>query len=273
MTGARRTTVRLGFGLVLAAAVGSVAKAQEGGTPGVGGGTNLVLVLIAPAVQKELKLTDEQKTRVFELARDASRRTREFYQAAFQGGAANPQSLMMAGMRLRHENEQAAVKLLKPDQKDRAQQILLRAEGALAVARPEIGSKLNLNQAQTRQVQITLMQVLQAQRELVQQGGGGRSSMTELRIAAGRQIGRVLDAKQKLTFTKMLGEPFDVSQIDPSLPNTTTTSASEANSEKTEISETSAKTEKSKSRRKRGATTAKKEKKEKETGSEPPPQP
>lgn len=271
--------VGLGFGLVvtLVASFPSVVRAQADqgpSMPGASGGTNMVLVLIAPAVQKELKLTDEQKTKVYELARDASRRTREFYQSSLQGGAVNPQAMMTAGMRLRQENEQAALKLLKPEQKERAQQILLRVEGALAVARPEIGSKLNLNQAQTRQVQFTMMQMMQAQRGMIaQQGGeaGGRSGMTELRIAAGRQIGRALDAKQKAAFTKMLGEPFDVSQVDPSLPNTTAASASEATVEKTEASEPSEKPVKSKARRKRGTAGAKKgTAKEKDSGGDPP---
>ena len=269
----RGRAVGLGVGLVVAmvASFNSFARAQADQGAPMPGASGVVLVLIAPAVQKELKLTDEQKTKVYELARDASRRTREFYQSSLQGVALNPQAMMAAGMRLRQENEQAALKLLKPEQKERAQQILLRVEGALAVARPEIGSKLNLNQAQTRQVQFTMMQMMQAQRGMIaQQGGeaGGRSGMTEMRIAAGRQIGRALDAKQKAAFTKMLGEPFDVSQVDPSLPNTTAASASEATSEKTEASE---KPEKSKARRKRGTAGVKKgTAKEKDSGGDPP---
>ena len=272
--------VGLGVGLVVAmvASFNSFARAQADQGAPMPGASGVVLVLIAPAVQKELKLTDEQKTKVFELARDASRRTREFYQSSLQGGALNPQAMMAAGMRLRQENEQAALKLLKPEQKERAQQILLRVEGALAVARPEIGSKLNLNQSQMRQVQFTMMQMMQAQRGMMAQqsvGGeaGGRSGMTEMRIAAGRQIGRALDAKQKAAFTKMLGEPFDVSQVDPSLPNTTAASASEATAEKAEASEPSEKPGKSKARRKRGTAGAKKgtaTAKEKDSGGDPP---
>jgi hypothetical protein len=222
----------------------------------------MVVVLMAPAVQKELNLTEDQKTKVFELAREASQRSREFFQAALRSGGANPQALLAAGMRLRQENERAALKLLEPKQKDRAEQILLRVEGPIAVARPELAEKLNLNPTQVRQVQMTVLQMMQAQREMAQNAGFGagdgspspsRSGATELRMAAGRQVGRILDAKQKAAFTKLLGEPFDISKIDPALP----APSASAGDDKAEPTDRTEKTTKTRARRKRGTPGAK----------------
>ena len=206
----------------------------EAGTTGAPGGVNLIIILMAPAVQQELKLTDSQKTQLFELTRDASRKSRDIMQSVFQNGGANPQALMMAGLQVRQENERAIAKILQPEQKERADQIILRVEGPVAVARPEISSKLNLTPTQSQQIQATLFQMMLAQREFfmanraatanaggvpnLNQGAMMRHQMNQLREASGQQIGRILNGKQKAAFNKMLGEPFDISQIDPDLP-------------------------------------------------------
>jgi hypothetical protein len=207
--------------------------AFEGGAPGPGGGpgglvgpqggVNPVMILLAPAVQTELKLDEGQKTKVFELARDAARRSREMIQSRMFNGGSNPQALFAAGARLRQENDRAAAAILKPEQKERVDQIVLQAEGPLAVFRQEVASKLGLSPVQNRQIQATVFQMVQAG-AMLQAGAGGvpgqgmdRSGRARLRDAAGQQIGRILTAKQRDAFNKMRGEPFDLSKIDPEL--------------------------------------------------------
>ena len=48
------------------------------------------MILMAPAVQQELKLDESQKAKVYEVARDAGRKSREFYQSVMQSGGMNP---------------------------------------------------------------------------------------------------------------------------------------------------------------------------------------
>ena len=62
----------------------------------------------------------ETKNQVFELTRDASRKSRDLLQGMFRPGGANPQALMMAGAQLRQENERAAGRILQAPQKERA---------------------------------------------------------------------------------------------------------------------------------------------------------
>jgi hypothetical protein len=228
---------------------GGVSAGMEGGggvagTVGTPGGVNVVLIVLAPAVQQELKLTDAQKNQVYELSRDAGRKSRDLWQSVFQAGGANPQALMLAGSRMRQENDRAVSQILQPDQKERANQIVLRVEGPLAVARPEIASKLGLSPAQTQQIQATLFQMMQAQREFVmasaananqtgipdpRQGAMARARMNQLRESAGQQIGRILNSKQKAAFNKLLGEPFDITKIDPDLPRPAAAAAASPN--------------------------------------------
>jgi hypothetical protein len=278
--------VRVGLTVALAwvvSAVGGVAVAQvpepstsvPAGNPaggvarmiGTPGGLHPIVVLMAPAVQEELKLTEPQKTQVFELAREASRKSRELYQSAFRSGNFNAQALMAAGARMRQENERASNQILNPDQRERINQIMLRVEGPLAVARPEIAEKLGLTSEQHQQVRVTLMQMMMAQREILQGGAGNPEGLTgqgvdaPMRTAAGRireaasqQIGRILNSKQKAAFNKMLGDPFDVAKIDPELARSTPAAAAGSPSG----SSSAPKVDKSRARRKR-ATGAEKD--------------
>ena len=129
---------------------------------------------------------------------------------------------MEAGLRLRQETDQAVAKILDPKQKERLDQIALRVEGPLAVARPEVAAKLRLNPTQNEYVQGIMMQMRQQLFMGISQGaasgqfdpGQVRMLATRLREGAVGEIGKVLDRKQKNAFNKLLGEPFDISKIE-----------------------------------------------------------
>jgi hypothetical protein len=221
---------------------------MPGAEAGVPGQTNILMIVIAPAVQQELKLDEDQKTRIFELAREGQKKARDLFQAALRGGGeGNPQALMAAGAQLRQENERAVSKILKPNQKERVDQILLQVDGPLAVSRPEIGKKIGLSQSQTQKVQLTMMQMMQAQRQMflaARFGGNGgngmpeadqlaawRAAMSKLRDDATRQLARILNAKQREAFNDLLGEPFDLAKIDPALARRSAARSDDASDE------------------------------------------
>lgn len=242
----RRTVMSLSLAAaVTAAGAGASAQGPDAGglarSVGTPVGVNYLMVLMAPAVQTELKLTDDQKTQVFDLVRGAQQRWRERLQMLLQSG--NPQAFLAAGLQFRQENEDAAARLLKPEQKERIDQIMLQVEGPLAVVHPDVAGKLNLTAKQNQQVQATMVQMAMAVRQMLveqAQAGNGysglgpaglpREAMNRVRAAATQQLGRILDAKQKFQFNKMLGAPFDLAKIDPELarPAATTTSAGSA---------------------------------------------
>jgi hypothetical protein len=195
------------------------------GVVGMGGGQSPVAILLSPAVQTELKLTDEQKSEIYTLARESSERGREVMRdALFQNG--DLMQMRNAGMDLRKSNDRAIAKLLKPKQKARFDQIVLRYDGPLAAARPEIAEKLNITKTQNQKIQLVIQDMMRTQYQMVvmmRQSGTYtsrmRSSITtesaKLRETAGQHISKVLSRKQKDTFNAMLGEPFDLSKIDP----------------------------------------------------------
>lgn len=248
----------------------------QGGVFGQQGNANALVILLAPAVQDELKLSEDQKNQVFKLVRAAGAKAREMIQATSRaggGGGVDRQAMMAAFAQLRQENERAAEQVLQSDQKERFSQIMLRVEGPLAVARPEIAAKLGLSQQQTRQVQGTWLQMMQTLREstLAGQGGNGlgngnggfnpgmvqanlRDTM-KLRDAAAQQIGRILESKQKDAFNKMLGEPFDLAKIDPQLagPGGAATAAASKDAASSDAEKTTARKKRATSKKRTAA--------------------
>jgi hypothetical protein len=188
-----------------------------------GGQSSPLMILLAPSVQKELKLSDEQKTKVYSFAKTANQKNREMMQTmAMGGGNANPQMMMEGWMKLRQETDQSIAGILDAKQKERLDQIALRAEGPLAVARPEIAQKVGLNDNQKQYVQEIMMQMRQELMMQIQQARAAgqfdpsqvRPLAAQLRTGAEQELGKVLDKKQKAAFNKMLGTPFDLKKLD-----------------------------------------------------------
>jgi hypothetical protein len=206
---------------------GAMAGPRPGGMMGMGmglgpGQSSPVMILLAPSVQSELKLTEEQKTKVYGFARNATQKHRDLMQQMMFGGNANPQAMMQANWQIRKENDQAIAQILQPKQKERLDQIVLQHEGPLAVARPEIAAKLRLNDTQQEYVQGVLVEM---RRELMmsirQSAAAGqfnpaqvRELSTQLRKQAVMDISQVIDAKQKKNFNSMLGAPFDLNKLE-----------------------------------------------------------
>jgi hypothetical protein len=194
------------------------------------GPQSTVQILLAPAVQKELKLTDAQKNKVYGLSRTAGQKFRDFAQAMMLSrGNGDPQANMAAGHKLRQEIDGEVAKILDAKQNERLNQIALQAEGPLAVARPEVASKLNLNPAQKQAIQEVMLDLQQSQMQMFMQIRQNamlngqpdpaqfaqmRQMTSNLRQEAVQQIGQVLDKKQKGNFNKMLGEPFDIKKLE-----------------------------------------------------------
>jgi hypothetical protein len=232
----RIRTFTLATGLAVAlAAIAQTSRAQfppgAGGTGGgqgrdmlgMGGQVSPAMILLAPSVQKELKLTEEQKSKAYNLAKTAGQKNRNLAQTfSFAGPDADPQPMMEAGRKLRQEADQAIAGTLDAKQKERLDQITLQAEGPLAVARPEIAAKLRLSDTQNEYVQGILVQMRREQFMAMRQGAAegqvdpsqSRAMAASLREGAVQEISKVIDRKQKAAFNKMLGEPFDTTKIE-----------------------------------------------------------
>jgi Spy/CpxP family protein refolding chaperone len=188
-------------GLVLMLAQG-VAKAQ--GFFGFMRGNPLML-LNQESVQKELKLTDEQKTKIDELRQ----KSREKMQEIFQGDEGERQAKMQA---LNGENRKALEGILNAEQGKRLLEIVYQQRGAMAFADPEVAKTLNLTEEQQGKVKTINQEMQAAMRELFQPGqppdDETRKKMEDLRKSSGEKLLALLSADQKTKWTALQGEPF-----------------------------------------------------------------
>jgi Spy/CpxP family protein refolding chaperone len=205
--------------LVLAAlvAVGSLnaASAQQRGRGGfggrMGGGGDGLMILALPPVQKELNLTDAQKTAVREVTDEM--------QSSFAGLrdlSQEERREKMQEMQAKSKELRAKVDAtLEPAQKDRLKQLVLQRRGAFgALQDADVATALKLTDEQKKKVE-TLAEESRPGRG---QGGGGgaggdREAMRERFQALQKERNEkalgILTAEQKAEFEKMQGAKFE----------------------------------------------------------------
>jgi Spy/CpxP family protein refolding chaperone len=212
------------------------------------GAVTPVLLIGQPAVQAELKLRDAQRDRIRDLNAEFDQKRREVADrlTAAQGALDRDAFLaLIAG--LRRENEEALARVLDKPQRERLAQIGLQLEGPMAVTRPEVAERLNLDDAQWLQVQALKEQYESAREQLyaavpaerINLGAAARRpaagarpgaarpgprpgesagdrlnrASDELRVRFVRELNKILTRRQKAAFNTMLGAPFDLAKV------------------------------------------------------------
>ena len=168
----------------------------RGGFGGMGGGIT-GLLLQAPSLQEEIKLTEAQKTALKKVNDDAGKkRTTMFTEMRANAGGNNNgngngggrgnvdrQAMMDAVAEIGQMTDQAIEKILNKTQKARLNQIALQIEGIPALGRQEVAEKVMFDETQLEQVQGILEEMRTAQGESMQKvfasfggrgGPGGR---------------------------------------------------------------------------------------------------
>jgi hypothetical protein len=206
MRGAMKWTlaVCLALGLV------GVAVAQRG-MMGMGG--NLGFLAMNPGVQKELKVTDEQKDKLKEAATKVREDHKDDFAKFRDLSDEEKQKLMKA---VSEETDKALGKVLDDKQMKRLRQIGLQQQGAFAFMNPEIQGKLKLTNDQKEKIKTINEEAGQKMRELFQGGFNeeARTKMTQLRKETMDKITGAMTDDQKKTWKEMTGEPFEV-QFQP----------------------------------------------------------
>jgi Spy/CpxP family protein refolding chaperone len=121
-----------------------------GGPRGPGGPGGPSVVLFSP-VQKELKLTESQKSQLKKLESRLNQKRRQAF-AKMRDEEADPQKVGTAMETLQRELEKGISEILDKGQRVRLTEIELQRDGLLALAKPEIAKKLKLTSDQSDQV-------------------------------------------------------------------------------------------------------------------------
>ena len=118
---------------------------------------------MAAPIQKELGLTEKQKSQLKKLDTTMSQKRRQMFTRSRQG-ATDPEKMRGSMDSLRREQEEAISNILEPKQKTRLGEIELQREGIFAVARTDVAKKLKLTSTQTDQIKTIVDQMHQDER-------------------------------------------------------------------------------------------------------------
>ncbi len=155
--------------LACAVLVGSCVAQGRGGRQGRGGGpVTLASLLRRSDVQAELKITDEEKTKIDALPRPG-RGGGGGGGGAPGGGGGGARTFDPAAAQARAEEEKKAIEaILTPEQFTRLGQLLIQREGPTAVQHADVQASLGLNDDQKSKIKDLFDKYRQANRDLRQ---------------------------------------------------------------------------------------------------------
>jgi hypothetical protein len=206
-----------------------------------------ILLVRQPAIRKELKLTDQQLSKIREVNDAFNKQRTEMATAIVKAqGGVNNEALMTMIATLRRENEEAINQVLERRQRVRLNQISLQIEGLAALSRPEVAVRINLDPDLAEEVGRIVAEMKESQSRLWEarieqlraRGPESRpradtkkaktrdqefnaqvdrvgQDTKRIEDVAAQVISRLLTRRQMAAFKRMLGEPFDLSRLEP----------------------------------------------------------
>lgn len=178
---------------------------------------NKSMLLVRNDVQKDLKLTDDQKAQLKKIQEeaDAKRQAMMEEMRASGGGGGDFQAIREKFEAMQAETDAAIMKVLTEDQKKRLDQISLQFAGYRALNDEKLQKELELKADQKRQISELNEQMNAANMQISQRVRDGeidRSEQAALfeqnRKALDAEIKKVLTPEQDKKFTEMMGPKF-----------------------------------------------------------------
>ncbi|MCH8921711.1 MAG: hypothetical protein IIA67_01030 [Planctomycetes bacterium] len=162
-------------------------------------------------VRKELKVTDDQKSKLDEIQKKQRSASREL----FSGLRDLPQDERRAKFtELRELNKKFTAQtneVLSADQKKRLQEITIQVRGGSALSSGDVAKALGLSDEQKKKLTAVNADYRTKTRELFQgDREGRREKFSALRKENGEKLLAVLNADQKEKFEKMQGKKFEL---------------------------------------------------------------
>ena len=205
------------FGLLTAALLtpGATFAQGRGGAGGGMGGMAGPGLIGNPAVQKELKLTDEQAEKAKDFAEEYREKTRESM-AKLEG--LEGEDRMKKATELNMANSKAGMKdvnaMLKPEQAKRFGQIVFQLRGIEALTDPDHAKALKVTADQSEKVKSLIQDQRAETREAMQDSGGDRAAsmqkVLKIRKETNAKAMALMTPEQMTMYKEMSGETFEM---------------------------------------------------------------
>ncbi|MGQ9880312.1 MAG: hypothetical protein ACUVSV_05550 [Armatimonadota bacterium] len=177
---------------------------------GMGGGLGLLMM---PKVQKELNLSEQQLQQIQQLMAQQREQMQPLMQEMRN---ATPEQLQKLMEQVMQKWDEALGKVLQPTQKTRLRELQIQAQGASALAHPDVAKELNLSEEQRKKISDILAQYGQKQMQLWQEGRGPNvdrqalmQQIQQLRQQMDKELLAVLTSQQQEQWKKIQGKPFE----------------------------------------------------------------
>lgn len=208
-----KTFGKLVLACSLVALVAAPARAQQGrGFGGMGGGA---MLLGNKGVQKEIKASEEQASKLNAFAEEMRGKQREAFQGFQDLSQEERREKMQAFQKtMQADMNKALGEILKPEQVKRFHQIQVQTAGPNAFMMEHVQKQLNLTDDQKSKIRDITQEMQGSMREIFQEAQndreGAMKKMAELRKSATDKAVEVLTAEQKTTYKGLTGEPYEV---------------------------------------------------------------
>ncbi len=183
---------------------------------GMGGGD--LALLQRPDVQKDLKLTDDQKKAVAKIQEDnqAAMRARMESMRSGGGGGGDREAMMAEFQKMQKETDAKVKAVLTPEQQTRLKQINIQLGGSRVVLREDGQKQLGLPDEQKKKLtalQTAMNEANQAIMQRMRDQEITREEVQELQAKNNKtmddEIAKVLTAEQKTKLEEMKGAKFE----------------------------------------------------------------
>jgi Spy/CpxP family protein refolding chaperone len=167
------------------------------------GGPPPLFLLQQKDVQKELKLTSDQISRVKEAFDKQKQETQGLRELQGDARQERVRELMRADQKTMHE-------ILQPDQQKRLGQIMLQEQGAPAFAHPRVARELNISNDQEQKIEDILDTASRKMHSLYRNGqaDSARQQAEDLDKQTTTSILDVLTPEQRTKWKNMVGTTF-----------------------------------------------------------------
>ncbi len=213
-----RTFSKAALALAMIIVLAGAVQAQPPGPgPGMGMGMGMMGpgLLMAPAMQEELKLDSSQVDKIRDFAQDMREKMRD-QMTALQNleGAERREKGEAMRREMTEKVNKALGAILKPEQLKRYHQIELQAGGPMAFADPKVQSELKLTDEQKSKLREIVTDLMGQARTAMEQGQDDRAAamrkVMSLRKEATAKAVALLTDDQKKTWNELTGKPFEM---------------------------------------------------------------
>ena len=201
--------------VVIAALTFAVASfAQGGGGQGRGmmrGGGGMYGLLQRDDVKEELKLTDEQKTKLGEMQQGMMDEMR----SAFQDAAGDRSAMQKIMAKVQESAAKKVNAILTPDQQKRLKEINIQESGNSALMSADLQKELGLSEDQIKKIKDLQTKQQAANTAIFEKMQSGEIERDQIQPLMQKntkvlndEIGKVLTEDQKKKFKELAGKPF-----------------------------------------------------------------